>query len=112
MSRSPEQQNAVALAGWIRFCQWCWARRNFVWGVLVVGIILGVTVNWLTSSTSIFTGTPLGTILLWLRDHLLFAGFIGACLLFFTLFVGTVSYLANASTRASGQSSLILTGVR
>ncbi len=100
MPRSPEQRNTISPSWWIRLCQWLWGRRKFVWSVLIVGIIVGVSVNWLTSSTSIFTGTPLGTILLWIRDHLLFVSFIGVCLLFLTLLVGAVTHLVDASTRA------------
>ena len=94
MSISPEQQPAPSSRWWVRLCQWLWDRRKFVWGILIVGIIVGVSVNWLTS-TSIFTGTPLGAILLWMRDHLLLAGFIGLCSLFLTLLVGVVSYLVD-----------------
>jgi len=80
---------------WIRLCQWLWNRRKFVWGGLIVSIIVGVSGDRLTSSTSIFTGTPLGAILLWMRDHLLLASFIGLCSLFLTLLVGVVSYLVD-----------------
>src|SRR5258708_39180766 len=98
MSISPEQQPAPSSRWWVRLCQWLWDRRKFVRGILIVGIIVGGSVKWLTSSTSIFTGTPLGTILLWIRDHLLLTGFIGVCLFFLVVLVGVVSHLAGAST--------------
>ena len=95
-----EQQNPIPPGWWVRLCQWLWGFRKFVLVTLIVGILISVTATWLTTSTSIFTGTLLGTILLWIRDHLLLAGFIGVCLLLLTLLVGTVSHLADASTRA------------
>ena len=106
MSRSPEQRNTVSSSWWVRFCQWLWDRRKFVWGTVIVGILISVVSTWLTTSTSIFTGTPLGAALQWVYDHLLLAGFIGVCLLFLTLLVGVVTHLANASTRVSEASDL------
>jgi len=107
MSRQPEQRNAQLPRWWVRLCQWLWSQRAFIWGTLIVGIVVSVAATWLTSSTPIFTSTPLGTILLWIRDHVLLAGFIGVSLLLLTLLVGAVSHQADTSTLppapASGQ---------
>ena len=106
MSRPPEQRNTLSPRWWIHLCQWLWDRRKFVWGTLIVGILISVVSTWLTTSTSIFTGTLLGAALQWVYNHLLLAGFIGVCLLFLTLLVGTVSHLAGVSTRVSEASDL------
>jgi len=98
MSRLPEQRNAQPPRWWVRLCQWLWSQRGFIWGTLIVGIVVSVAATWLTSSTSIFTSTPLGTALLWIRDHVLLAGFIGVSLLLLTLLVGAVSRQANISS--------------
>ena len=104
MSRLPEQRNAQSLHWWVRLCQWLWSQRGFIWGTLIVGILVSVAATWLTSSTSIFIGTPLGTALVWIREHLLLAGLLGVILFLFTLLVGAVSHLADASTHASSGS--------
>jgi hypothetical protein len=100
MSSPSEQHPAPSSRWWVRLCQWLWSKRGFIWGTLIAGIGL----NWLTS-TSIFTGTPLGIGLLWMRDHLLLAGLSGVCLLFLTLLVGVVSHLAGPSTRPATTAS-------
>ena len=47
----------------------------------------------------------MGTILFWIRDHLLLAGIIGTCLLFLTLLVGAVSHLADTFTLPAAPTS-------
>src|SRR5437763_15440178 len=105
MANPLRRPTAPPQPAWVGLCQWLWDRQKFIWGVLIVGIIVGVSVNWLTSSTSILTGTLLGTILLWISDHLLLAGIIGACLLFLTLLVGAVSHLADTFTLPAAPTS-------
>lgn len=106
MPSPSEQQNTTPLSWWVRLCQWAWTQRGFIWGTLIVGIFVSVVATWLTTQTSIFTGTPLGTALLWIRDHLLLAGFIGLSLFLLTLLVGAVGRLTGASTRANLVSDL------
>lgn len=100
MFRRPEPQNTASPGWWVRLCQWLWGQRGVIWGTLIIGIFVSVAATWLTSSTSIFTGTPLGTILLWIREHLLLAGLIGVILFLLTLLVGVVSQRADIPTRA------------
>jgi len=100
MSRPPEQKNTLSPRWWVRLCQWLWSQRGFIWGTLIAGIFVSVAATWLTTPTSIFAGTPLGTVLPWIREHLLLAGLIGVILFLLTLLVGAVSQRADIPTRA------------
>lgn len=68
MSSPSEQQSAPSSRRWVRLCRWLWAQRGFIWGTLIVGILVSIMATWLITQTSIFIGTPLGTGLLWIRD--------------------------------------------
>ena len=107
MSKLPEQRNTISPRWWVRLCQWLWNQRGFIWGTLIVGIVINVIAALLTARTSIFTGTLLGATLQWTGEHLLLAVFISLSLLLLTLLVGAVSHRANdIPTRAdvpSGQ---------
>jgi hypothetical protein len=47
--------------GWVRFCRWLWKWRNFVWGMVVVGLIVGLIAGWLlTPRGTHFSQTQLG----------------------------------------------------
>jgi DNA polymerase III delta prime subunit len=98
MSKSPEQQNTILLSWWVRLCRWLWAQRGFIWGTLITGILISIIATWLTTQTSIFTGTPLGIVLLWIYDNLPLAGFIGLSLFLLTVLVGVVSHLPDIPT--------------
>ena len=95
MSKLPEQRNTISPRWWVRLCQWLWNQRGFIWGTLIVGIVINVIAALLTARTSIFTGTLLGATLQWIGEHLLLAVFISLSLLLLTLLVGAVSHRAN-----------------
>ncbi len=99
MASPRELHPAPSSRWWVRLCQWLWSPYRVIWGTVTVGILPSVVATWLTVQTLIFTGTPLGTGLPWVRDYLLFAGFIGVCLLLLALLVGTLRHLAAPSAR-------------
>src|SRR5579859_2603005 len=47
----------------VPICRWLWKQRGFVWGTVVIGLILNLFATWLTTPAgSTFSNTPLGAI--------------------------------------------------
>ncbi len=64
MADPSQQSTTPPQPAWIRFCQWLWKQRGFLWGTVIFGVGLNLVASWLiTPSGAIFSQTPLGTIL-------------------------------------------------
>lgn len=49
---------------WVQMSEWLSRQRGFVWGDIILGVILNIFATWLISpSGSTFSNTPLGTLL-------------------------------------------------
>ena len=62
MADNPPQQLTAPLENaWVRFCRWLWKHRGFMWGTVVLGVVLNLLASWLiTPAGSTFSNTPLG----------------------------------------------------
>lgn len=77
----PQQLTAPRENAWVRFCRWLWKHRGFIWGTVVLGVVLNLFASWLsTPAGSTFSNTPLGAIF----GHPLLSALIGLGLLALT----------------------------
>ncbi len=37
------------------FCQWCWSKRGFIWGSVILNLGLAATVTWLFTDPATLT---------------------------------------------------------
>jgi len=76
-----QQPGASPRPAWVRLCQWLWKQRGFVWGTIILGIVLNIFATWLvTPWGTIYSNTPLGSVL----DYPLLWALVGLGLLIFT----------------------------
>src|SRR6266705_2212554 len=96
MTNLPSENATFSRHWWIHLCRWLWVRQGFVWGTIILGLVINVGAAWLTSKTSIFAGTPLGWFMRWVVEHSLAAAIIGLSLVLLIILVGVVSRLEVA----------------
>jgi hypothetical protein len=95
-----EKQNASPLLAsspwWIQLCDWLSRQRGFVWGNIILGIILNVLATWLvTPAGSTFSNTPLGVLFV----HPLITVLAGTGLIVLSIIVTLVARYSRGSSK-------------
>ena len=89
MQRTPSK-NALKPPDWfIRLCRWFWGKRSFVWGAIILNLVLGVIVTLLFTEPTNITKLPIG----WAFQNPLIIVIVFLVLLSLTIISGVVSRL-------------------
>jgi hypothetical protein len=67
----------------VRLCKYLWRQRNFVWGSIILNILLDIFVSWLFIDHSNIPKTPMG----WFFQHSSIVLLIGICLTLITFII-------------------------
>ncbi len=71
------------------FCQWCWSKRGFIWGAVILNIVLGIIVTWLFTDPATLTKLPIG----WVFQNITTIFIIFIVILALTIITGAVSQI-------------------
>ncbi len=101
----PLSQAASSSYFWVRFCRRLWQRKDFVYGTVLLGIVLNVVATWsMTPWGTSFVHTPMGTFLAHPLDDFL----IGISLLLLTVVIWAVSRFGAVPSAIAGVDSAIM----